>query len=63
MTLQEIDLNKRAYRHWTTLEDRKLMDLRKQGVRFREIAKQLNRTPISVEKRFRKIEKTKFDQE
>ncbi|MFY0761528.1 Myb-like DNA-binding domain-containing protein [Metabacillus dongyingensis] len=61
--MQEIDLQKRAYRHWTTLEDKKLMDLRKQGVKFRDIATQLNRTPISVEKRFRKIEKTKFNEE
>ncbi|MDQ0857243.1 Myb-like DNA-binding domain-containing protein [Bacillus sp. V2I10] len=61
--MQEIDLQKRAYRHWTTLEDKKLMDLRKQGVKFRDIASQLNRTPISVEKRFRKIEKTKFNEE
>ncbi|MGM0923191.1 MULTISPECIES: Myb-like DNA-binding domain-containing protein [Metabacillus] len=61
--MQEIDLQKRAYRHWTTLEDKKLMDLRKQGVKFRDIARQLNRTPISVEKRFRKIEKTKFNEE
>ncbi len=61
--MQEIDIKKREYRHWTTLEDRKLMDLRNQGFRFREIGKMLNRTAISVEKRFRKIEKTKFDQE
>lgn len=61
--MQEIDLQKRAYRHWTTLEDKKLMDLRKQGVKFRDIARELNRTPISVEKRFRKIEKTKFNEE
>ncbi|USK33608.1 hypothetical protein LIT25_24410 [Bacillus sp. F19] len=58
--MQEIDLQKRAYRHWTTLEDKKLMDLRKQGVKFRDIARQLNRTPISAEKRFRKI---KFNEE
>ncbi|WP_191557335.1 SANT/Myb-like DNA-binding domain-containing protein [Metabacillus idriensis] len=59
--MQETDIQKRAYRHWTTLEDKKLVDLRKKGNKFREIAQQLNRTPISVEKRFRKIEKTKFD--
>ncbi|MDX8288958.1 hypothetical protein SLL00_04115 [Metabacillus indicus] len=61
--MQEIEIQKRPYRHWTTLEDRKLVELRKQNIKFRDIAKQLNRTPISVEKRFRKIEKTKFDQE
>ncbi|WP_165971010.1 SANT/Myb-like DNA-binding domain-containing protein [Peribacillus frigoritolerans] len=61
--MQEIDLQKRAYRHWTTLEDKKLIDLRKKGIKFRDIARHLNRTPISVEKRFRKIEQTKFDAE
>lgn len=61
--MQEIGIQKRAYRHWTTLEDKKLVDLRKNGIKFREIAQQLNRTPISVEKRFRKIEKTKFNEE
>ena len=46
---------KRTYRHWTTLEDRKLLQLRQSGMRFRHIAEQLSRTPISVEKRYRKI--------
>ncbi|MFV2046266.1 SANT/Myb-like DNA-binding domain-containing protein [Metabacillus sp. YM-086] len=47
--------NKRTYRHWTTLEDRKLLELRKSGMKFRHIAEELSRTPISVEKRYRKI--------
>ncbi|WP_226670827.1 hypothetical protein [Metabacillus litoralis] len=46
---------KRTYRHWTTLEDRKLLQLRESGLKFKTIADQLCRTPISVEKRFRKI--------
>lgn len=46
---------KRTYRHWTTLEDRKLLELRKSGIKFRHIAEQLSRTAISVEKRYRKI--------
>jgi DNA-binding NarL/FixJ family response regulator len=46
---------KRTYRHWTTLEDRKLLELRNSGMRFRQIATQLSRTAISVEKRYRKI--------
>ncbi|UHA61562.1 SANT/Myb domain-containing protein [Metabacillus litoralis] len=52
---QEQDESKRTYRHWTTLEDRKLLELRKSGMKFRHIAEQLSRTPISVEKRYRKI--------
>ncbi|XQY91525.1 Myb-like DNA-binding domain-containing protein [Metabacillus sp. HB246100] len=47
--------SKRTYRHWTTLEDRKLLQLRNDGMKFRLIAKELQRTPISVEKRYRKI--------
>ncbi|APH03569.1 Myb-like DNA-binding domain-containing protein [Bacillus weihaiensis] len=47
--------SKRTYRHWTTLEDRKLLQLRNNGMKFRLIAKELQRTPISVEKRYRKI--------
>ena len=46
---------KRTYRHWTTLEDRKLLQLRQSGMKFRHIAEELSRTPISVEKRYRKI--------
>lgn len=46
---------KRTYRHWTTLEDRKLLELRNSGMKFKHIAIELSRTPISVEKRYRKI--------
>lgn len=49
------EANKRTYRHWTTLEDRKLLELRNSGMKFRHIATQLSRTAISVEKRYRKI--------
>lgn len=49
------DVRKRTYRHWTTLEDRKLKELRQSGMKFKHIAIQLSRTAISVEKRYRKI--------
>ncbi|MCM3162353.1 MULTISPECIES: Myb-like DNA-binding domain-containing protein [Bacillaceae] len=52
---QDQEESKRTYRHWTTLEDRKLLELRNSGMKFRHIAEQLSRTPISVEKRYRKI--------
>ncbi|MGM7721420.1 hypothetical protein [uncultured Metabacillus sp.] len=52
------DISKRTYRHWTTLEDRKLLELRNSGMKFRHIATQLSRTAISVEKRYRKISKS-----
>ncbi|HZH62829.1 MAG TPA: hypothetical protein VEY70_25390 [Metabacillus sp.] len=54
-TMQANEGKKRTYRHWTTLEDRKLLELRHSGMKFRHIAEQLSRTPISVEKRYRKI--------
>ncbi|MBM7603940.1 DNA-binding NarL/FixJ family response regulator [Metabacillus crassostreae] len=47
--------NTRDYRHWSTAEEKKLFDLRKQGLKFREIGQILERTPISVEKRYRKL--------
>ncbi|MDQ0231445.1 hypothetical protein [Metabacillus malikii] len=51
----KVEEKKRTYRHWTTLEDRKLLELRNSGLKFKQIATQLERTAISVEKRYRKI--------
>ncbi|MBZ5750833.1 hypothetical protein [Metabacillus rhizolycopersici] len=51
------EVKKRTYRHWTTLEDRKLLELRHSGLKFKQIATELSRTAISVEKRYRKIQK------
>ena len=51
------EVKKRTYRHWTTLEDRRLLELRNSGLKFRHIAIELSRTAISVEKRYRKIQK------
>ncbi|MCM3653591.1 hypothetical protein [Metabacillus litoralis] len=51
------EVKKRTYRHWTTLEDRKLLELRDSGLKFKQIATELSRTAISVEKRYRKIQK------
>lgn len=49
------DDKKRSYRHWTTLEDKKLLKLRFSGMKFRDVGVELKRTAISVEKRYRKI--------
>jgi hypothetical protein len=57
----ESTVRKRTYRHWTTLEDRKLKELRQSGMKFKHIAIQLSRTAISVEKRYRKITSTSND--
>ncbi|MBD1381386.1 helix-turn-helix domain-containing protein [Metabacillus arenae] len=49
------DKKQRTYKHWSTLEDRELLQLREEGLKYREIAKKLDRSPLSVEKRYRKI--------
>lgn len=48
-------MNIRTYKHWTTKEDFKLMNLRNKGKKYREIADIMDRSPLSVEKRYRKI--------
>ncbi|MCD7034456.1 hypothetical protein LRR81_09420 [Metabacillus sp. GX 13764] len=53
--------SQRTYKHWSTLEDRKLISLREEGMRYREIAAKLERTKLSVEKRYRKIMNQKED--
>ncbi|WP_158638573.1 Myb-like DNA-binding domain-containing protein [Metabacillus litoralis] len=50
----------RTYKHWTTKEDFKLLTLRNNGKKYREIAILLNRTIVSVEKRYRKIKREKI---
>jgi len=47
--------NQRTYRHWTFNELKTLIDLKQQGLKYREIASKLNRSPLSVEKRYRKL--------
>lgn len=45
----------RTYKHWTSKEINRLMDMQERlGMTYRTIAEVLNRTPISVEKRYRK---------
>ncbi|MRX72179.1 hypothetical protein GJU40_08445 [Bacillus lacus] len=55
MVLQRNEQKQRTYKHWTTLEDKRLIQLRESGMRYRQIAEKLKRTPLSVEKRYRKI--------
>lgn len=45
----------RTYKHWTTKEDFRLIELREKGLKYRKIALALGRSTISVEKRYRKI--------
>lgn len=46
----------RSYKHWSKQEESKLLELREEKkLKFRVIAKLMDRTPISVEKRYRKL--------
>jgi len=48
-------LKTRTYKHWSTKEDFKLLKLRNKGKKYKEIALIMERSPLSVEKRYRKI--------
>ncbi|MFY4775087.1 hypothetical protein [Metabacillus sp. RGM 3146] len=56
-----IESNQRTYKHWSTLEDCKLISLREEGFKYREIASKLERTKLSVEKRYRKLKNQRND--
>ena len=45
----------RSYKHWSTKQDVQLLNMKRSGMKYKEIAIELNRTSISVEKRYRKI--------
>ncbi|WP_139367262.1 helix-turn-helix domain-containing protein [Metabacillus halosaccharovorans] len=47
--------NQRTYKHWTFNELKVLIELKEKGLKYREIAKKLDRSPLSVEKRYRKL--------
>lgn len=46
---------KRTYQTWTTKEDDRLVELRNQGYKYKEIGLLMNRSAISVERRYKKI--------
>lgn len=46
---------KRTYQTWTTKEDYMLLELRSQGHKYKEIGMVMNRSAISVERRYKKI--------
>ncbi|MFC2949347.1 helix-turn-helix domain-containing protein [Virgibacillus sediminis] len=48
-------MKKRKYKSWTTLADRELLDLRQRGLTFNEIGEKLDRSPLSVERRYHRI--------
>ena len=46
---------KRAYKSWTTEQDKRLVELRDKGLTYKEIGKILNRSAYSVEHRYKRI--------
>lgn len=47
---------RRTYKHWTKFEEMKLIELReKKGLKYRKIAEIMDRSPLSVEKHYRKV--------
>lgn len=46
---------RRTYQTWTTKEDYKLLELRSKGYKYKEIGMAMNRSAISVERRYKKI--------
>lgn len=45
----------RTYKHWTFNELKVLIELKEKGLKYREIAMKLERSLLSVEKRYRKL--------
>ncbi len=52
-------IKKRSYRNWTTLEDKKLISLRRERLTFNVIAVKMKRTPTSVRNRYKLITSSK----
>lgn len=48
-------VKKRSYQHWTTKEDQRLLELRKKGLTYAVIGETMNRSSISVERRYKRI--------
>lgn len=48
-------VKKRSYQHWTIKEDQRLLELRKEGLTYVEIGQLMNRSSISIERRYKRI--------
>ena len=48
-------VKKKVYKNWTTKEDQRLLELRKKGLTYAEIGLRMNRSSISVERRYKRI--------
>lgn len=48
-------VKKKVYKFWTTKEDQRLLQFRKEGLTYVEIGKRMDRSSISVERRYKRI--------
>lgn len=48
-------IKKRKYQMWTTKADKELLTLRANGLTYKEIGKIMNRSAISVERRYKRM--------
>lgn len=48
-------VKKKVYKNWTTKEDQRLLELRKKGLTYAEVGLRMNRSSISVERRYKRI--------
>lgn len=51
-------LKKNSYTKWTVKEETSLINLRSQGLSFKKIGEQMNRTTLSVERRYSRLKKS-----
>lgn len=48
-------VKKKPYKYWTTKEDQRLLELRNNGFTYSVIGEKMNRSSISVERRYKRI--------
>ena len=48
-------VKKKGYQYWTMKQDHRLLELRKKGLTYSEIGERMNRSSISIERRYKRI--------
>ena len=48
-------VKKKVYKYWTTKEDQRLLELRKEGLTYAEIGQRMKRSATSVAHRYKRI--------
>ena len=52
---QKREIKGNHYRSWTTKEEKMVLELRSQGKTYKSISQILNRTPISIERKYKRL--------